>query len=152
MNIENSIQDKFLKINAEIDYKVKKWKTEFERGCNIVDLLIPILEDFATGSLYQNYGKPLHEQNRIKLIWHELRQAIEVKLEAMSEKMGLSLERIPWHDYVCSVCDIYRDKKTGKRYLPPRFASEQDPDMIFQEPRSSFSFCQAKYKYPRYDF
>ena len=129
-NIENSIKEKQIKIDAEIEYKVEKWKVEMERGCNDIKVLIPILEDFATGHLYQNYGKPLNEQNRIKLIWHELKQNIEVKFEAISEEMGISFDRIPWHNYVCSVCNIYRDKSTGKKYLPPRFASEQDPEMI----------------------
>ena len=118
-------------INAEIDYKVERWKAEMERGCNTIEHLYPIFEDFTTGHLYQNYGKPICEQNRIKLIWHEMRQTIEVKLEAILDEMEMSFDQIPWHNHVCSVCNIYRDVATGKKYLPPRFASEQDPDMIF---------------------
>merc|ERR1711923_347536 len=100
--------DKFMKVEAEIDYKIKRWRTEMERGFTDVRNLDPIFDDFTTGILSHNYGKPLSEQNRIKLIWHELKQSIEVKLEDLSKETGKSYEQIPWHSKLCNICKIYR--------------------------------------------
>ena len=136
MNLEGSIKAKSIKIEEEIDYKVGQWKAEMERGFRIVEDLYTIFQDFTIGYLYpHHYGKPLFEQNRIDLIWHELKQTIEVKLAAISADIGKPLDEIPWHrilrwGMVCNICKIYRDEKTGLRYLPSRFGYEQDPEML----------------------
>ena len=128
--LEKRMADKFMKVEAEIDYKIKRWRTEMERGFTDVRNLDPIFDDFTTGILSHNYGKPLSEQNRIKLIWHELKQSIEVKLEDLSKETGKSYEEIPWHSKLCNICKIYRDFKTKIKFVPPRFAHEQDPEML----------------------
>ena len=99
---------------------------------NLKDIrpLYPIFDDFTTGRVCHNYGKPLREQNRIDMIWHDLKQHIEVKLDNISIELGKPVEKIPWHSRLCKICNIYRDWKTKMKYVPPRFAHEQDPDMI----------------------
>ena len=140
--LEKSIDEKFKKIKSEIDYKVEKYKFEVENGFAIrvdVRILNPIFDDFVTGHWGRNDGLPLHEQNRIDLIWHDMKQNIEVKLEALSKDIGKPIDDIPWHWILCNLCKIYRKvitidvKKLQEKhikYFPPRFASEQDPDMI----------------------
>ena len=77
-----------------------------------------------------NWGKPLKDQNRIDLIYHDLKQSIEVKLDEIADQKGIPKEKIPWHSVFCHICKIYRDFKTDVKYMPPRYAHEQDPDMI----------------------
>ena len=128
-----SIKDKFMKIEAEIDYKIGKWKAEMERGFKSIKTLWEIFDDFTTGTGshgISNWGKPLNEQNRIDLIWHELKQTTEVKLEQISIETVKPLDEIPWHRGCCKMCNFYRDWKTGVKYFPPRYLSEQDPEMI----------------------
>ena len=129
-NLEKSIENKFKRINEEIDYKVKRWKAEMEWSLKDIRVLLPIFDDFTTGIKCHNYGKPLREQNRIDIIWHDLKQHIEVKLDDISIGLGYPLENIPWHGILCNICNIYRDWKTNMKYVPPRFAHEQDPDFI----------------------
>ena len=130
ISLEESIEKKFIRIKAEIDYKVGKWTDEMERGFDDIRTLYPIFDDFTTGITCHNYGKPLREQNRIELIWHDLKQAIEVKLDGISNEMGKPLEKIPWHGIGCDICKIYRDWKTKVKFSPPRFGHDLDPDTI----------------------
>ena len=100
-----------------------------EMGINCVSELYPIFNDFLVDNAHSN-GKPLKDQNRIDLIWHDLKQAIEVELDAISNEIGISTEKIPWHSVFCNVCKIYRDWRTNIKFEPPRFGHELDPDMI----------------------
>ena len=54
---------------------------------------------------------------------------IEVKLEELSNEKGKTYDQIPWHSVLCNICKIYRDWETKVKFVPPRFAHEQDPDM-----------------------
>ena len=64
------------------------------------------------------------------MIYHDLKQSIEVKVDEISDQKGIPKEKIPWHSVFCNICKIYRDFKTDVKYMPPRYAHEQDPDMI----------------------
>ena len=114
----------------KIEQKVKKWNAEIERGFDDVRTLYPIFNDFTTGYRCHNYGKPLREQNRIVMIWHDLKQEIEIKLDTILIELGKPTEKISWHGIGCDICKIYRDWKTNIKFIPPRFAHEQDPDMV----------------------
>ena len=106
--------------------------------------LDPIFWDFITNGFF---GEPLQKKNRIDLIWHEMKQTTEVKLEVISNEIGKTFVEIPWHGYFCEICKIYRQPiypKTLKeikenkyihmpKYYPPRFAHELDADMILTE-------------------
>ena len=93
-----------------------------------------IFRDFTTPNWHD---KPLHEQNRIDIIWHDMKQSIEVKLEEISNEIGKPFVEIPWHPVSCSICKIYRkpifpDRTKDRviyfdmpKYYPPRFAHEQ---------------------------
>ena len=94
MTLEENIENKFLRIELEIDYKVGKWKDEMERGVDDIRILYPIVDDFKTGIVCHNYGKPLKEQNQIDLIWHDLNQAIEVTLDLISNDVGKPTEKV----------------------------------------------------------
>ena len=124
--MEKSMTDKFRRIEEEIDFKVAKWKTEMERydrwkeDYNFLD---PIFNDFKS-----DRRNILCEQNRIDLIWHELKQTIEVKLEEIADEIGEPAENIPWHSIFCNICRIYRDSMTEKKFSPPRFAYDLDPE------------------------
>ena len=68
-----------------------------ERGVIGIRFLSPIFDDFTTGIVCHNYGKPLKEQNQIDLIWHDLKQAIEVTLDLISNDIGKPTEKVSWH-------------------------------------------------------
>ena len=80
-SLKKNIEDKFKRIDEEIDYKVERWKAKMEWFLKDIQVLLPIFDDFTTGIKCHNYGKPLREQNRIDIIWHDLKQHIEVKLD-----------------------------------------------------------------------
>ena len=101
-----------------------------ESGIIGIRILSPIFDDFKTGIVCHNYGKPLKEQNRIDLIWHNLKQTIEVKLDLISNEIGKPTEKIFWHGIGCDICKIYRDWKTNIKFTPPRFGHELDPDIV----------------------
>ena len=124
---KKNIEDKFKRIDEEIDYKVERWKAKMEWFLKDIQVLLPIFDDFTIGIICHNYGKPLRDQNRIDFIWHDLKHHIEVKLDDISIKLGNPLENIPWHSIFCKICNVYLDWKTNMKYIPPRFAHEQDP-------------------------
>ena len=130
--LEQRIERKNMMIEAEIDYKIKKYEAEMTQELlNDFPTVWHIFDEFTIVTLSNsNWGKPLREQNRIALNWHELKQTIEIKLEDISKEIGKPLYHIPWHTGVCKICNIYRHWKTGIKYIPPRFAHEQDLDMI----------------------
>ena len=64
------------------------------------------------------------------LIYHDLKQSIEVKLDEISDQNGQPHEKIRWHSVFCHICKIYRDFKTNIKHIPPKYAHEQNPDMI----------------------
>ena len=127
--LEGSMKIKFIRIDEEIDYKVSKWKSEIEshdKWKNNLRILFPIFDDYTT----DRYHNKLGEQNRIDLIWHDMKQSIEVKLDEISNETGKTHDKIPWHSFfLCDICSIYLDRKTNVKYMPPRFAHEQNPEM-----------------------
>ena len=46
--LEKRIKEKFIKIDLEIDYKVKTYKAEIEKGFDDVRKLYPIFDDFTS--------------------------------------------------------------------------------------------------------
>ena len=142
--LEKNIEDKFMKIDSEIDFKVKKYLFKVENYSYNISVSINeyhyIFEDFIRPDFHD---KPLYEKNRIDLIWHDMKQTTEVKLEEISNEIGKPFVEIPWHPVSCCICQIYRKpiypERTKNRtwiyfdmpkYYPPRFAHEQDPDMM----------------------
>ena len=125
---ERCIQEKFLEIESQIDEKVMKVK-RYLAGPLPYDFPIfnPVFDNFGFD---QSRGLPIKSQNKISLIWHDLKQTIDLGLDNISEKMGMPKANIPWHSVLCPICEIYRNILTGEKYLPPRFSSEQNPDMI----------------------
>ena len=46
--LEKRIKEKFIKIDLEIDHKVKTYKAEIEKGFDDVRKLYPIFDDFTS--------------------------------------------------------------------------------------------------------
>ena len=125
---ERCIEEKFLKIESQIDEKVLNVK-RYLAGPLPYDFPIfnPVFVNFGFD---QSRGLPIKKQNKIELIWHDLKQTIDLGLDDISEKMGMPKVIVPWHSVLCPICEIYRNILTGEKYLPPRFSSEQNPDLI----------------------
>ena len=126
-NLETCIEENFLKIEKQIDDKVENVRRELANNPDDFPLYSPIFDDFRG---FHTIQLPIKKQNKIDLSWHDLKQTIEVRLDDISEKMGMPKEIVPWHGVLCGICKIYRDWKTGTKYFPPRFSHEQNQDMI----------------------
>ena len=123
--LEKSIEENFVAIESQIDIKVEEWKKEMAKEPDDIRILFAILKEFTTGiKSLETFQKPLKQQNKIDIIWHDLKQTIEVQLDEISTEKEMPKEEIPWHTPLyCHVCQIYRDSKTGVKFFPPRYAS-----------------------------
>ena len=99
-----------MKIEKQIDDKVENVKRELANNPDNFSLYSTIFDDFRG---FNTHEIPLKKQNKIKLRWHDLKQIIEVRMNDISEKMGMPKEIVPWHGVLCGICKIYRDWKTG---------------------------------------
>ena len=48
-SLKKNIEDKFKRIDEEIDYKVKRWKAKMEWFLKDIQVLLPIFDDFTIG-------------------------------------------------------------------------------------------------------
>ena len=124
--LENDIEQKFMQIESEIEEKIGIFKKEIAKGYDDIRELYPIFDDFT---IEPYYGKPLKEQNKINLMWHDFRQTIAIQLEEISDHIGVPFHDIPWDSQFCNACNIYWDPKTETRYSPPRFSYQLDPNI-----------------------
>ena len=67
---------------------------------------------------------PVHPLQNCKSIWHTWERVLEMFVARITGIRG-------YVDSIgCDICKIYRDWKTNIKFIPPRFAHEQDPDMV----------------------
>ena len=139
--------ERFKEFNEEIKEKVKNCEIAiedtFETFEEEINVMVDVAKDFEdskeiyfyfseyiVGRHAHTYGKPLKDQNKIKLEWHDLKQHIDISLQEIAKKIDQPYENTPWHSCLCNICNIYRDWNTELTYSPPRFSSDQDPEML----------------------
>ena len=91
-NLGTCIKENYLKIEKQIDDKVENVRRELANNPDDFSLYSTIFDDFRG---FNTHEIPLKKQNKIKLRWHDLKQIIEVRMNDISEKMGMPKEIFP---------------------------------------------------------